>query len=240
MLEALKNFLFPRYCLVCGRWGSWLCFDCVNFVKLNDMRICPMCCEPAFAGLTHPRCRRPLGLDGLTSVFVYKGVIKLAISRFKYQFVSDLSEVLVELFLTFIGEDKAFCSFASQKQVLLTSVPLYWRKKNWRGFNQAELLGRLIAENLGIGFLPDLLIRVKNTKPQMSLSKIQRKKNIKDVFTINKSLTLSHQTPIIIFDDVWTTGLTLKECTKVLKRQGFQKVWGLTLAYHTNDLSKKQ
>jgi len=137
----------------------------------------------------------------------------------------------LELFLSFCGEDKAFTKFVRQKNVVLVPIPLYWQRKNWRGFNQAELLGQMIAKKLGISFLPDLLIRVRNTKEQTKLKKEKRQKNVLGAFKINHcSSVISHQSSIILFDDVWTTGATIKECTKVLKRKGFKKVWGLTLA----------
>lgn len=168
----------------------------------------------------------------MTSVFRYKGVIKKAINKLKYCFVLDLAKTILELFLSYCGEDKAFVKFVSQENVCLTPIPLHPRRKNWRGFNQAEVLGRLISQNLGIKFVPDLLIRIRNTKPQTKLKKEGREKNIRGAFKFNDSLeSLKTQYPrVLLFDDVWTTGATLKEGAKILKRKKFQKVWALTLA----------
>lgn len=226
MFKALQDFIFPRVCLGCGSWGEYLCSDCLNFIRTNDHPICPVCAKPAVFGITHPSCRKPLSLDGLTSVFVYKGVLKRVIAKLKYQFVTDLAETILELFLTFCGEDKAFTKFVRQKDVCLVAVPLHWQRKNWRGFNQAELLGRMIAQKLGIAFNKDLLIRTKNSVPQVKLKKEERQVNVRGIFKMkNKSLF-----DTLIFDDVWTTGATMRECAKVLKRNGVRKVWGLTLA----------
>ena len=89
-----------------------------------------------------------------------------------------------------------------------------------------------MAEKLGLVFIPDLLIISKKTKPQTKLDKKDRISNIKGAFKYNKEFSnfLISQLPVIIFDDVWTTGATLKEGAKVLKNNGFKKVWGLTLA----------
>lgn len=231
MFEFLKDFIFPKRCLGCERWGEYLCSNCVNFVKLNDSRICPMCNKPSVGGLVHPACRRPWGLDGLTSIFVYQGVLKRAITKLKYRFVTDLAETILELFLSFVGEDKAFTKFVSQENVLLVPVPLYWQRKNWRGFNQAELLGEKIAEKLNIDFLPDLLIRTRKTKPQTKLTKKERQRNVFNAFTFNQKTPTSYlRRSILLFDDVWTTGATMRECTKVVKRNRIKRVWGLTLA----------
>ncbi|GAI75635.1 unnamed protein product [marine sediment metagenome] len=145
MLQFLKNFLFPRKCVGCGEWGTYLCPDCVNFIKTNDQPICPICFQPAVYGLSHPGClrRKPQSLDGLTSVFRYKGVVKSVIAKLKYRFVTDLAETILEMFLSFCGEDKAFTKFVRQKNVCLTPIPKtktlylpdnqrrYFKKTHW-------------------------------------------------------------------------------------------------------------
>jgi len=230
MIDSFKKLLFPKKCLGCNAWGSYLCPDCVNYIKTIDNPICPSCDKPSTGGFTHPVCKKPLSLDGLTSIFEYKGIVKRAIIKLKYCFVQDLADTLLELFLSFAGEDKTFCKLVKRESVLLVPVPLFWMRKNWRGFNQSELLGEIVADKLGVDFVPGLLIRTKKTKEQRKLNKKQRQKNIRGAFAINQSSAISHQPSVIIFDDVWTTGATLKECAKVLKRNGFNKVWGLTLA----------
>ena len=227
----ILEYLFPRRCLGCRKVGSYFCPDCLNLVLLRDEQICPICGKSALGGLTHPFCRRPLGLDGLTSMFVYKGPVAKAIKKLKYKFVRDLAGELVELFLSFCGEEKLFSGFCRLPNVVLVPIPLHSQRLRWRGFNQAELLGELIAKNLGVKFIPNLLIRVKNTKPQVELDKGQRQINIRRAFILNKNCKLKIENwNFILFDDVWTTGATLKEAGKVLKRNGAKKVWGLTIA----------
>lgn len=226
------DLIYPKKCLGCGRSGGYFCSGCLNLVSLEQNRICPVCERPALGGFTHPGCLSSYSLDGFTAVFAYRGLIKKAIKKLKYKFVSDLASDLVELFLSFCGEDKAFSDFCRQKEVFLVPIPLHPSRFRWRGFNQAELLGKMIAGNLGINFSSDLLLRIKNTKPQVELSEKERQKNIKDAFKINrdhKSFIINHQS-LIIFDDVWTSGATLREAAKVLKRNGAKKVWGLTTA----------
>jgi len=229
---SFSDLIFPKKCIGCGETGGYFCPDCLNFVSLEPERICPACLKPSIGGFSHPRCRTPHGLDGLTAVFAYKGVIKKAIQKLKYKFISDLAEDLIELFLSSCGEDKVFRNLCRQGRVILIPVPLHPSRKRWRGFNQAELLGKMIAANLGIKFLPDALKRVKKTKPQVGLDKEKRKENIRGAFELNpnhQSLIINHSL-LIIFDDVWTSGETLKEAAKVLKRNKAEKVWGLTLA----------
>lgn len=228
---ALLDLLFPRKCVGCGRTGGYFCSQCLNYLSLESNRICPVCEKPSIGGLTHPRCHTLTALDGLTSVFSYRGIIKTAITKLKYKFVSDLASDLVEAFLSFCGENKVFSQFCQQQGVSLVPIPLHPTRLRWRGFNQAELLGRMIAGNLGIDFRPDLLRRVKNTTPQIKLSEKQRRLNIRDAFSISpNSKFMIHNSNLILFDDVWTSGATLREATKVLKRSGVKTVWGLTVA----------
>jgi ComF family protein len=230
----MVNFLdliFPRKCLGCGKTGAYFCSQCLNFVSLEQERICPVCERPSVGGQTHPGCQKSHSLDGLTSVFSYKGIVKEAIIKLKYNFVSDLAEDLAEAFLSFCGEDGYFALYCQKNDPILAPISLYKTRERWRGFNQSELLGKMIAQNLGLRFTPDLLIRVKNTKPQMELSEKQRRENIRGAFSVNPRFPRPlYHFSFIIFDDVWTSGSTIKEAAKVLKQAGAKQVWGLTLA----------
>ncbi len=94
-------------------------------------------------------------------------------------------------------------------------------------FNQSEEIGKLIAEKLGWSFEKGLLARKASKRPQASLKREERKTNIKGVFSLIKSP--DKNMPIILFDDVWTTGSTIKEATKILKEEGVKRVNCLTL-----------
>jgi len=228
---VILDLLFPRRCLGCGREGGYFCASCINLVSLNNQDICPVCARPSIGGLTHDGCASPLALDGLTVVFNYRGLVKKAIKKLKYRFVSDLAQDLVEVFLSFCGENKAFSKFCQEEKVALVPIPLHPQRFRWRGFNQAELLGQLITRNLGLKFLPEVLVRTKKTLPQADLAKKDRQKNIKNAFSVFENCKLKIENwNFILFDDVWTSGATLKEAAKVLKRNGAEKVWGLTLA----------
>lgn len=187
-----------------------------------------MCGQPSIGGLTHPGCQKPYGLDGLTAVFAYKGIMEKAIKKLKYRFLTDVAADLVELFLSFAGENQAFVRFC-QKQPVLVPIPLHPQRERWRGFNQARLLGQLIANNLELEFNPNLISRVKQTNPQVDLSKTQRRQNLAGAFKLSQSQSALPKA-VLLFDDVWTSGATLKEATKVLKRNGVKEAWGLTIA----------
>ena len=220
----LIDFIFPKTCLGCGKEGQYLCLSCVS--KSNLVRqICIECEKSSIDGLTHTKCTRSWGLDGAVSVWVYEGIIRKALIKLKYKFAYELANELSRYASDFMKKNIN----ALPKDAILTPVPLHARRQKWRGFNQAEEIGKLIAQNLGWEFRKGIVIRKNPTKPQTELKRSQRKKNILGAF----SLKPNHQllsTNYIIFDDVATTGSTLREVTKVLKRSGAKSVWGLTIA----------
>ena len=222
----LVDLLFPKNCLECGRKDDFVCPSCINRLK-NLKQICPYCEKPSVDGVTHAKCVRSQGLDGLVSLWPYEGVVRKALLALKYKFAKQVAEELVSYILVKLKKSEV----ALVKEAVLIPIPLYWYRENFRGFNQSEEIGKVVSQKMGWGFIADLLIRKRLARPQTELKGDERSKNIRGVFAINefyKSLITSHQS-LIVFDDVYTTGSTLKEACKVLKRKGARQVWGLTI-----------
>jgi len=219
------DLIFPRKCFGCGKEGRYICDLCLAKVK-TPKAICPMCERPAIDGMTHSGCKKPLGLDGLTSPWEYDGVIRKAILALKYKYATDVVDELIGYLVTSL-KDKLV-----PNAQCLVPVPLHWYRENFRGFNQSEEIGKLVAKEMGWKFISDLLTRKKSATPQTELKGEERTKNIQGVFSLNPRYQPSviNHWPLVIFDDVYTTGSTLKEACKVLKRGGAKSVWGLTIA----------
>ena len=113
----------------------------------------------------------------------------------------------------------------------LTAIPLHWMRQNWRGFNQSKVLAGSIANAMGLQVL-DTLRRKKITKTQKDLKREDRIKNMDRAFSLSPVVEKTGVRGIsfILVDDVTTTGSTLLEAAKVLKRNGAQKVFCLTVA----------
>jgi len=158
-------------------------------------------------------------------VFAYEGIIAKAIKRLKYNFATDLSKRLVEISVTKFPDILK----ANSRQMLIP-IPLHSRRERWRGFNHASILGKLVAYKMNVSFNENILTRTKNTIPQVGLPEEQRRENIKEAFALKTNRPALKNFNIILFDDVWTTGSTLKEACKILKRNGAKNVWGLTIA----------
>jgi len=215
------DLLFPRRCFGCGKAGVYFCPSCTAKIKVLEKQICPVCGRPAVLGRTHPSCRNSLNLDGLISIFVYEKPVREAIKALKYRFVSDLAQSLV-------GIASVYFKIPVEEGIVVP-IPLSSQRKRWRGFNQAEVLGKTFARKNNLGFNHKVVERVVNNQPQVGLSGKERKKNVKGIFRVVDRRLIKKKT-LIIFDDVWTTGATLKSCGEVLKREGADEVWGLTLA----------
>ncbi len=146
---------------------------------------------------------------------------KNLIHQFKYEKIFGLSGLLAEK----MGEVARAHIF--REDFLLVPIPLYWRKKQSRGFNQAEVLARALAEKLDRKFCPALW-RIRGTASQTALTKNERLENVKNVFQLNPRFRDFIQNKnILLVDDVFTTGATLNEAAKVLKKAGAGEVWGL-------------
>lgn len=228
---GLLDLLFPKTCVGCGKLGTYFCPHCIKNIK-QDSLVCPACERSAIGGKTHPLCKKRYGLDGLWSLGVYEDSLRKIIQKFKYKFVSEIAENLCDLMIEywakytpqFIEEIK---KDRGQGWVIV-SVPLHSKRENFRGFNQSALLGKILSKKLGLDY-SDALKRIRNTKQQVGLIGKDRKNNIHNAFSLD-SRFLTLDSNILLIDDVWTTGSTLKECCYVLKRGGASKVWAITLA----------
>lgn len=222
---GILDVIFPKKCLNCRREGSYLCVNCILKVS-KPKPICPYCRKPSIYGMTHPECGQREDIDGLVSGFRYKGVVRKAILALKYKYATEIAGELTNYLVKELESRKEIF----KKGVVLIPVPLHWRRGNLRGFNQSEIIGKKIAQKLNWKFIPDFLIRKKPTVPQTTLKRELRGPNIKKAFEISNEAKEVSFPSIILFDDVFTTGSTLKEAALVLKENGAKSVWGLTIA----------
>lgn len=215
---AILDFIFPKRCVGCGRIGKYFCAVCRNSIRIiqPNERICPVCGRLAFEGVTHKNCRTRYSPDGLTSFFHYDGPARKAIKAVKYRLVFDLAEEFMSLtqIPDQVGDDMIF-----------VPIPLHPHRFRLRGFNQAEVLGTILAKRLNLPVRTDILRRVKETMPQVEMKKrAGRLKNMEHVFG---SAKISGN--IMLFDDVFTTGATMRSAANALKRGGAAHVWAVTM-----------
>lgn len=228
----LLDFLFPKRCVRCRKIGSYICPQCFTYISFTDTIVCVVCQRPAIGGITHPVCQTPFGVDGVFPSLVYIGIVKKLVYTFKYPpYLSDLRDCLTELFYEgLIQKEQFYTCFTNQS--VFVPVPLHVSKLRKRGYNQAEKLAGGLASKFEIPVI-DCLARVKNTKTQIGLTKEERQENLKDAFALKKEFFQQMKTvkQVYLVDDVSTSGATLRECAKILKKNGVKYVWGVTLAH---------
>lgn len=154
------------------------------------------------------------------SVFEYGGPIADAIHRFKYQSRSDLGRALGVL----MGE--AAQSHAGRVDAVVP-VPLHWRRRRWRGYDQAALLAKPIAESLGVPALFRGLRRTRHTPSQVGLPNHERRRNVAGAFAAGRLAGVGR---VLLVDDVRTTGATLDAASGALRAAGVSEVRTLVLA----------
>ncbi len=232
MLSKILDIVYPKRCVGCGRIGRYFCNSCVAKIRVvgANEAICPVCEKPAIEGATHPRCQTRYSLDGLTCFFRYDGVVRKAIKAIKYRLVFDLVHEFISLIPSslFTELTKRRCDESS----ILVPIPLHSSRYRFRGFNQAELLGRFITNRLGIPLRTDILKRTKKTTPQVEMKdREERLRNMEKIFIVNNTaMKQCGNVAIVLFDDVFTTGATMRSAANVLKRTGARFVWAVTMA----------
>ena len=198
----------------CQREGSFLCEDCQAILDISS---------------SHQEFQTE-NLSDLYYPLEYKNpLIKNLIKRFKYEpLVKELAKDLASLIIAHFQLLDPPPNFGGGDYVLVP-VPLEKRKLKWRGFNQSEEIGKEISKFLNIPLINDILFKIKETLPQVELSEKEREENIKGVFIIRNRKKISGK-KILLVDDVYTTGSTMKECAQLLKKAGAKEVIGIVIA----------
>jgi competence protein ComFC len=230
LAQDVKSFvldvLFPVSCLSCEAEGEFICADCKAILTKLENQRCIACQKATPFGLTHPGCLTPQSADGLISFYDYRDekVAKVIIGG-KYSFIPTAYTILGAMIANKI---KIQHEHLLSIPYALTPIPLHPSRKRWRGFNQADVLCQALSKELALPIL-DPLIRNKITQTQKDLKKEQRIKNVSDAFRLKPGADVKGKN-LILVDDVTTTGATLQEAAKILKRNGAAKVICLTVA----------
>ena len=220
------RFLLPLRCLLCGAAGADgmdLCADCAAELPRNRS-CCARCALPLATPAVHcGECqRRPPRWDAAWAPFRYGWPLDRLESR--YKFGRDLAAGRT---LTALWQREPQ---AGAKPQLIVPVPLHQTRLRQRGYNQALELARPLAQALAIPLRHDVLRRDRATSAQTELDAVARRRNVRGAFSVRAGIALPAH--VAILDDVMTTGSTLAECTRVLKRAGVQRVdvWALARA----------
>jgi len=231
ILDRLLNFLFPPRCLICQTKGGYFCPVCRGKLVFLSCQVCPVCEQPILGGRVHEHCQTKYSLNGLSNIFSYSSPLREVIKRVKYKpYLFDAISELARLAIPYFEKDDGFVLLREflAKNPIIVPIPLFPRRYRERGYNHAQIIARSLAQEWRLRLENDLLVRVKDTRPQSFLKAEERAKNIKGAFAVN-GRHRKKPPPILLVDDIWTTGATMCTAGNVLKRAGFPEVWGLTI-----------
>src|SRR3989339_235226 len=209
-LMNVLDLFFPKFCLGCGKWGSYVCTSCFCKIRPLPYLKCPICGRASIDGCTHPRCKKRFGLDRLISFFPYTGIIQKAIKTIKYRYAYKVTDDVLR--------NVSFVDLPTQS--MFATIPLHPSRRRLRGFNQAEIIAKVLLKRFDISVRTDILKRVRKTIPQVDMkNREDRLLNMKGVFVVNKeNIPAILQNTIILVDDVYPTGATMQSACEVLKR----------------------
>lgn len=232
----MLNILYPRRCPVCDqvlpffkrkgeKEAPKICRECQRKLPLIKGPVCMKCGKPVDSMQAEycPDCKGIRhSFDCGRGAFTYTGVMRESVFRIKYrgrrEYLEYYGEVMAEIF-----REKAL---GWDPQVLIP-VPMYWKKKNRRGFNQAEVLAGELSKRWGIPLETGTLSCCRDTASQKSLGRKERRRNLADAFQLSEKPTLWER--VLLVDDVYTTGSTLDEAAGLLRRAGVKEIYFLTL-----------
>lgn len=228
-LKKILDLIYPRACVHCdlpiSDEGSALpfCAGCWKTIRPLTGPHCPVCATPfpSAEALSHSpdhhcgecRERRPAFSRAITP-YSYEGILAKAIQRFKYQKQTALAGPLADLLIE---------ALTAVEFDLVTPIPLHPDRLRAREFNQSLLLARRIARFSRVPFLIDALDRSRDTPPQVGLSRKEREQNVRRAFHLSDSKPIQGKR-ILLVDDVYTTGATLREGAKILIKGGAREV----------------
>lgn len=223
VLKFILDTIFPIECIGCKKEGKWICDECFSKIELMEAQHCPICNDESELGMLCEKCEGKSRVEQILVVTHYDDkIVARAIHLLKYKNIKDLALPLSLILAKYIKKLKL-------KNSLLIPIPLHKKKLRERGFNQTELIARKISEKLAIPLDPSILSKIKNTKSQMSLDPLTRRKNIKGAFRCDEPREIKGKT-IILLDDVCTTSATLEECAKVIHLHKPKKIIAAVLA----------
>ena len=213
------DLLYPPACALCGRGGPLLCATCRESLPAADGPRCSRCWLPLTHGYCRPCQAIPLALAGLRSACRYEGPARDLVHGFKFGDLSSLAVVMAP----------AMACVVDWRADTVVPVPLSGSRERQRGYNQAALLAKGIAGELGVP-VASALKRTRSSRPQaLSSSAEERRRNVQGAFAVRIPNAVEGR-DVLLVDDVATTGATLDACARALLGAGAREVSAVTFA----------
>ena len=236
LARGIAQLLLPNSCLICDTpegertdFRHGLCNDCHRAVTHDPRPACPRCAATvgphADTSEGCATCRSlSLGFGGAVRLGPYEGPLRDAILRMKHSPGECLAEMMGRVFV-----ETASPRWQTERIDRVVPVPLHWRRRWERGYNQSATVAREIATGLNVSYSPEVLRRIRYTPQQTQPSAAARRENVKGAFRAKSGASLAGVT-VLLVDDVMTTGSTLAEAARTLRQAGAKRILAAVLA----------
>ena len=225
-LNRLVQYVLPDACFLCDRKGTWLCEACRAGLPWAAAACCPRCALPGVASMPCGAClKKPPAFDVCVAPLRFAYPLDSVIHAFKYRHTLSLARPLARLLRHSLPDTPMVDA--------LLAMPLSPRRLRERGYNQTHELARILASDYHLPLLTRRVSRAERALHQAALPLAERARNIKNVFSVTGPLPPR----IAVLDDVMTSGSSLQELARILKRAGVVHVeaWVLARTYPSNE-----
>lgn len=210
-INHVINLIYPNVCGICDKiCRNELCPKCENNLKnIAKFKI---------------NTYKDKNFRKHLYIFNYEGIIKEILIKFKF----NERPYIYKSFVKFLIKNKKICRFLKSYDIIIP-VPIHYNRKITRGYNQSALIARDIAKNVEIVYEDKVLFKKVDNKPQSTKNKEDRKKNVIGVYYIKNEHKIIGK-KVLILDDIYTTGSTVNECSKILRQAGAKYIDVITVA----------
>jgi ComF family protein len=216
------DFVYPPKCAVCGRSGISLCADCYSKIAEISKPFCKICGRRILSsGICEDCTNDPPPFQSARSWAFYVDPLRAALLTLKYKNNIGLAQILSYQMITIIRQNKWDFD-------CIVPVPLCRSHMKERGYNQSEMLAYPISFSLGIPLIRDAVFRIKETRSQVHLDREERFKNVEDAFFAKVDKLNGKR--VLLVDDIFTTGATLRSCSKAIQNAGSKTIFCITVA----------
>lgn len=230
--SALASLVYPPSCVVCAATvepAEYLCDACDDKITRIVPPFCARCSEPFEGAIDHEfRCancaQREMNFEAAVSAYRSRGIVRHILLDFKYGRQIHLRHLIGRWLCAAMKDER----LRAQTFDILVPVPLHPARERQRGFNQAELLAQLLSAHMSIKHM-SILQRLRYTTTQTAFDRAERMENLRNAFRLRPNADV-RGLRVLLVDDVLTTGSTLSECARVLKRAGARSTFAVTAA----------
>ena len=222
--RSVLEIVYPIHCGGCGKKGYILCNECIDSLRIVESEsTCPVCGRWVGKKIVCGECiQKKRGFQEGCYGFYFENNLRDAIHAFKFHGRKDVGRYLVKLM-----REKTI-SFSACFDCIIP-IPVTEKRLKERGFNQSFIIGEEVSEITGKPIHHSVLCKIRETMDQYSLHRDERRKNIRGAFAVKNNDRIKAQR-VLLIDDLFTTGYTAKEASRVLLKAGAHSVLFFALA----------